>query len=168
MSTFPSVTKQRKDYKQLNNRFEELTGEELVREEQLTWSNFVYLYLNKVLPKTSPIYLYATLVASEYDNRLDWNDGYEMVQEWLDDFGEDLKKIAPEVYDEIIDIVEDDEFVDGRAFRDGEYNYKVLANRMIEEINKDTILSAQTKADLLLFLDFDKISDYVMDEVNYW
>ncbi len=67
-------------------------------------------------------------------NRGDWNDGYDYAEIGLDGFTVDPDKpVDKEIYDNIFACINSaDSYIDGRIFRDTEYNYGVLYG-MVED-----------------------------------
>lgn len=70
-------------------------------------------------------YNYINLIIAMIKNRSDWSEGYRYVRDALKDFKiEDA--VDQKVYDELIEIVSNDECPDGRVFRDCHHNYNEL------------------------------------------
>ena len=79
---------------------------------------------------------YFMLARSMEAVRNDWNDGYGPVQYAIARF-EVTSEEDREIFDEIHELANDYEDIDGRIFRDCEYNYSVLYGKVSEELMKD-------------------------------
>jgi hypothetical protein len=66
-------------------------------------------------------------------NRGDWNDGCSYAESGLNDFNIETE-LDQKIYDDINEIIENwGDYMDGRAFRDCEYNYSVLYGMVEDE-----------------------------------
>ena len=75
---------------------------------------------------------YFNLYVAMYKNRLDWSDGYNYVKVALQGFKVE-NKIDKKIVKELKEILALD-FVDGRNFRDCQYNYNwILKNLLTDE-----------------------------------
>lgn len=72
-------------------------------------------------------------------NRNDWNDGYNYAQKGIDSFVVENKE-DEEIQKNIIDLIEsgrNDGDIDGRVFRDCEFNYNFLYSKVEKELLND-------------------------------
>lgn len=79
---------------------------------------------------------YFKLARAMEDTRNDWNDGYGRVQYAISDF-EVVTEEDKEIFEYIHELAYESEDIDGRVFRDCEYNYSFLYGKVSEEIMKD-------------------------------
>lgn len=101
--------------------------------------------LNKVLNVILSKDKYLNLAHAGQMNRNDWSDGYEYVENALGDFEIECN-LDSEIVKEYKELIEADHYIDGRVFRDCNFNYTVLFGYV-----KDANLLAhyQTAYDLL-------------------
>ena len=79
---------------------------------------------------------YFALARSMEAVRNDWNDGFGRVQYAISDF-EVVTEEDKEIFESIHELAYESEDIDGRVFRDCEYNYGFLYGKVSEEIMKD-------------------------------
>ena len=79
---------------------------------------------------------YFALARSMEDTRNDWNDGYGRVQYAISDF-EVVTEEDKEIFESIHELAYESEDIDGRVFRDCEYNYSFLYGKVSDEILTD-------------------------------
>lgn len=79
---------------------------------------------------------YFKLARAMEDTRNDWNDGYGRVQYAISGF-DVVTEEDKEIFEEIYNLSHEYEDIDGRVFRDCEYNYGFLYGKVSEEIMKD-------------------------------
>lgn len=79
---------------------------------------------------------YFKLARAMEDTRNDWNDGYGRVQYAISDF-DVVTEEDKEIFESIHELAYESEDIDGRVFRDCEYNYGFLYGKVSEEIMKD-------------------------------
>jgi hypothetical protein len=79
---------------------------------------------------------YFKLARAMEDTRNDWNDGYGRVQYAISGF-EVVTEEDKEIFEEIYNLSHEYEDIDGRVFRDCEYNYSFLYGKVSEEIMRD-------------------------------
>lgn len=97
-------------------------------DEDFVWSDVL-----EVLDKKDKYFMLARAME---DTRNDWNDGYGRVQYAIARF-EVTSEEDREIFDEIHDLANDYEDIDGRIFRDCEFNYSFLYGKVSEEILND-------------------------------
>lgn len=96
--------------------------------EDFEWSDVLEVLDNKDK--------YFKLARAMEETRNDWNDGYGRVQYAISGFQVETEE-DKEIFDEIYDLSHDYEDIDGRVFRDCEYNYSFLYGKVSEEILND-------------------------------
>jgi vacuolar-type H+-ATPase subunit H len=79
---------------------------------------------------------YFKLARAMEDTRNDWNDGYGRVQYAIRGF-EVVTEEDKEIFESIHELAYESEDIDGRVFRDCEYNYSFLYGKVSEEIMSD-------------------------------
>jgi hypothetical protein len=79
---------------------------------------------------------YFKLARAMEDTRNDWNDGYGRVQYAISGF-EVVTEEDKEIFESVNELAYESEDIDGRVFRDCEYNYSFLYGKVSEEIMKD-------------------------------
>jgi len=96
-----------------------------IKDDDVSWSKILYIL------KESNKYYY--LAAAMEDTRGDWSDGFGRVEDALENFTveTDLDK---EIYDDVYDSCYDRECgLDGRVFRDCEYDYCYIFQNCVEQ-----------------------------------
>lgn len=96
--------------------------------EDFEWSDVLEVLDNKDK--------YFKLARAMEETRNDWNDGYGRVQYAISGFQVETEE-DKEIFDEIYDLSHEYEDIDGRVFRDCEYNYSFLYGKVSEEILSD-------------------------------
>lgn len=96
--------------------------------EDFEWSDVLEVLDNKDK--------YFKLARAMEETRNDWNDGYGRVQYAISGFQVETEE-DKEIFDEIYELSHDYEDIDGRVFRDCEYNYSFLYGKVNEEILSD-------------------------------
>lgn len=79
---------------------------------------------------------YFMLARAMNDVRNDWNEGFGRVQYAISNFATETPE-DEEIYGEIHTLAYESEDIDGRCFRDCEYNYSVLYAKVDEDLMKD-------------------------------
>lgn len=79
---------------------------------------------------------YFMLARAMEDTRNDWNDGYGRVQYAISSF-EVATEEDKEIFESIHELAYESEDIDGRVFRDCEFNYSFLYGKVSEEILND-------------------------------
>jgi hypothetical protein len=79
---------------------------------------------------------YFKLARAMEDTRNDWNDGYGRVQYAISDF-EIVTEEDKEIFESINELAYESEDIDGRVFRDCEYNYSFLYGKVDADLMKD-------------------------------
>lgn len=79
---------------------------------------------------------YFMLARAMNDVRNDWNEGFGRVQYAISNFATETPE-DEEIYGEIHTLAYESEDIDGRCFRDCEYNYTVLYAKVDEDLMKD-------------------------------
>jgi hypothetical protein len=97
-------------------------------EDDFEWSDVL-----SVLDKKDKYFMLARAME---DTRNDWNDGYGRVQWAISDF-EVATEDDKEIFEEIHALAYESEDIDGRVFRDCEFNYPFLYAKVSEELMKD-------------------------------
>lgn len=97
-------------------------------DEDFEWSDVL-----DVLDKKDKYFMLARAME---DTRNDWNDGYGRVQYAIGSF-DAVTEEDKEIFEEIYNLSHDYEDIDGRVFRDCEFNYSFLYGKVSEEIMKD-------------------------------
>ena len=97
-------------------------------DEDFEWSDVL-----DVLDKKDKYFMLARAME---DTRNDWNDGYGRVQYAISDF-EVVTEEDKEIFESIHELAYEYEDIDGRVFRDCEYNYSFLYGKVKQEIMKD-------------------------------
>lgn len=96
--------------------------------EDFEWSDVLEVLDNKDK--------YFKLARAMEETRNDWNDGYGRVQYAISGFQVETEE-DKEIFDEIYELSHEYEDIDGRVFRDCEYNYSFLYGKVSEEILSD-------------------------------
>lgn len=97
-------------------------------EDDFEWSDVLSVLDNKDK--------YFMLARAMEDTRNDWNDGYGRVQ-WAISAFEVVTEEDKEIFEEIHALAYESEDIDGRVFRDCEFNYSLLYAKVSEELMKD-------------------------------
>lgn len=97
-------------------------------DEDFEWSDVL-----DVLDKKDKYFMLARAME---DTRNDWNDGYGRVQYAISAFEAETEE-DKEIFESIHELAYESEDVDGRVFRDCEYNYSVLYGKVDAEILSD-------------------------------
>lgn len=97
-------------------------------DEDFEWSDVL-----DVLDKKDKYFMLARAME---DTRKDWNDGYGRVQYAISNFPTETSE-DEEIYEEIRGLAYESEDIDGRVFRDCEFNYSFLYGKVSEEILND-------------------------------
>lgn len=79
---------------------------------------------------------YFMLARAMEDTRNDWNDGYGRVQYAISAFEVETEE-DKEIFESIHELAYESEDIDGRVFRDCEFNYSFLYGKVSEEILND-------------------------------
>jgi len=79
-------------------------------------------------------YLY--LADAMYRNRCDWSNGYNYVEDALDNF-EIETELDHEIVEELEEIMYEYDCVDGRHFRDCDYNYNWIYENLLTSEEKE-------------------------------
>lgn len=66
------------------------------------------------------------LGAAGYANRMDWTEGYSIVEDVFYTYADQLKEIHPDIYQEYMSVLNTDEEPDGRVFRDMQHSFDIL------------------------------------------
>lgn len=96
--------------------------------EDFEWSDVLEVLDNKDK--------YFKLARAMEETRNDWNDGYGRVQYAISGFQVETEE-DKEIFEEIYELSHEYEDIDGRVFRDCEYNYSFLYGKVGEEILSD-------------------------------
>lgn len=96
--------------------------------EDFEWSDVLEVLDNKDK--------YFKLARAMEETRNDWNDGYGRVQYAISGFEVDTEE-DKEIFESIHELAYESEDIDGRVFRDCEYNYSFLYGKVSEEILND-------------------------------
>lgn len=97
-------------------------------DEDFDWSDVL-----DVLDKKDKYFMLARAME---DTRNDWNDGYGRVQYAISAFEVETEE-DKEIFESISELAYESEDIDGRVFRDCEYNYSFLYGKVSEEILND-------------------------------
>jgi hypothetical protein len=97
-------------------------------DEDFEWSDVL-----DVLDKKDKYFMLARAME---DTRNDWNDGYGRVQYAISAFEVETEE-DKEIFESIHELAYESEDIDGRVFRDCEYNYSFLYGKVSEEILND-------------------------------
>lgn len=97
-------------------------------DEDFEWSDVL-----DVLDKKDKYFMLARAME---DTRNDWNDGYGRVQYAISAFEVDTEE-DKEIFESIHELAYESEDIDGRVFRDCEFNYSFLYGKVSEEILND-------------------------------
>lgn len=97
-------------------------------EDDFEWSDVL-----SVLDKKDKYFMLARAME---DTRNDWNDGYGRVQWAISSFEVETEE-DKEIFEEIHGLAYESEDIDGRVFRDCEFNYSFLYGKVREELMKD-------------------------------
>ncbi len=97
-------------------------------DEDFEWSDVL-----DVLDKKDKYFM---LARSMEDTRNDWNDGYGRVQYAISAFEVETEE-DKEIFESIHELAYESEDIDGRVFRDCEFNYSFLYAKVSEEILND-------------------------------
>lgn len=96
--------------------------------EDFEWSDVLEVLDNKDK--------YFKLARAMEETRNDWNDGYGRVQYAISGFQVETEE-DKEIFDEIYELSHEYEDIDGRVFRDCEFNYSFLYGKVSQEILSD-------------------------------
>lgn len=97
-------------------------------DEDFEWSDVL-----DVLDKKDKYFMLARAME---DTRNDWNDGYGRVQYAISAFEVETEE-DKEIFESIHELAYESEDIDGRVFRDCEFNYSFLYGKVSEEILND-------------------------------
>lgn len=97
-------------------------------DENFEWSDVL-----DVLDKKDKYFMLARAME---DTRNDWNDGYGRVQYAISAFEAETEE-DKEIFESIHELAYESEDIDGRVFRDTEFNYSFLYGKVSEEILND-------------------------------